>query len=78
MAVRTYLSVIIFYVNGLKCSSQETDNKTHVLVAYESFMSDLKHRDWNVEWKKILHVIRNEKEAGLAILGSDTTDFKTD
>ena len=53
-------------------------NKTHKYAAYKRHTSALKtHKLKVMGWKKILHANGNEKKAGVAILVSDKTDFKT-
>ena len=85
MAMGSYLSIIILNVNGLNaptkrerlaewiqkqgpyiCCLQETHLKTG--AAYRLRVKS---------WKKIFHVNRDQKKAGVAILISDKIDFKT-
>ena len=85
MAMWSYLSIIILNVNRLNaptkrqrlaewiqkqdpyiCCRQETHLKTR-----DTYRLKVKG------WKKIFHANRNQKKAGVAILISDKTDFKT-
>ena len=85
MAMGSYLSIITLNVNGLNaptkrqsltewiqkqdpyyCCLQETHLKTG-----DAYRLKVKG------WKKIFHTNRDQKKAGVAILISDKTDFKT-
>ena len=85
MATGSYLSIITLNVNGLNaptkrqrlaewikkqdpyiCCLKETHLKTG-----DTYRLKLKG------WKKIFHANRDQKKAGVAILISDKTDFKT-
>ena len=85
MATGSYLSIITLNLNGVKaptkrqklvewiqkqdpyiCCLQETHLKTR-----DTYRLKVKG------WKKIFHANRDQKKAGVAILISDTIDFKT-
>ena len=85
MAMGSYLSIITLNVNGLNaptkrqrlaewiqkhdpyiCCLQETHHKTR-----DTYRLKVKG------WKKIFHANRVQKKAGVVILISDKTDFKT-
>jgi len=85
MATRSYLSIITLNVNGLNAPTkrqtlaewiQKQDpnirhlQETH-LKTRDSYRLKVKG------WKKIFHANRDQKKAGLAILISDKTEFKT-
>ena len=85
MATGSYLSIITLNVNGLNVPTkrqrlaewiQKQDpyicclQKTH-LKTRDTYRLKVKG------WKKISHVNRDQKKAGVAILISDKIDFKT-
>ena len=59
------------WLNGCK-------NNNHIYAAYKRLASDLQiNIDQKLgDRKKIFHINRNQKKAGVAILISDNTDFK--
>ena len=85
MPIGTYKSIITLDVNRLNAPTkryrltewiQKQDTYTCCLQE-----TQLRPRDINrlkvQGWKKIFHVNGNQKKAGLAVLISDKTDFKT-
>ena len=58
------------WLNGYK-------NKTPIYVVYKRPPSGDTYRLKAKGWKKIFHANRDQKKAGVAILVSDETDFKT-
>ena len=79
MATGSYLSIITLNVNGLNAPTkrqklaertQKQDPETH-LKTKDTYRLKVKG------WKKIVHANRDQKKAGVAILISDKTDFKT-
>ena len=84
MAVRTYLSIITLYVNGLNAPT-----KRHRLAEwiqkqdpYRCCLQEIHFTSRNIYklkvrgWKKIFHANGNQKKGGIAILISDKTDNK--
>ena len=84
MAIRTYISIITFNVNGLKAPT-----KRHRLAEWIQKQdpcicclqeTHFRHKDTyklNMKgWKKICHANRNEKKAGVAVLISDKQTLK--
>ena len=85
MAMGSYLSVITLIVNGMNAPTKRQRlaewikkqdpyigclQKTH-LKTRDTYRLKVKG------WKKIFHANRDQKKAGVAILISDKTDFKT-
>ena len=59
------------WLNGYK-------NKTPICVVYKRPTAKQEtHTDKVKGWKKIFHANQDQKKAGVAILISDKTDFKT-
>ena len=84
IAIGTYISIITLNVNGLNAPT-----KRHRLVEWiqkqEPYIRCLQETHFRPRgtyrlkvrgWKKIFHVNRNQKKAGVAILISDKIDFK--
>ena len=81
----SYLSIITLNVNGLNAPTkrQRLAEWIQKLDPYICCLQEthLKTRDTyrlkGKGWKKIFHTNRDQKKAGIAILISDKTDFKT-
>ena len=84
MEIRTYISIITLYVNGLN-----TPTKRHRLAEWiqkqdpsicslqETHFTSRNTYKLKVRgWKKIFHANGTQKKAGVPILISDKTDFK--
>ena len=84
MSIRTYISIITLYVNGLN-----TPNKGHRLAEWiqkqDPYMCCLQETHFTSRdtyklkvrgWRKICHANGDQKKAGVAILISDKIDFK--
>ena len=84
MAIRTYLSIITLNINGLNAPT-----KTYRLAEWiqkeDPYMCCLQEIHFTSRdtyklkvrgWWKIFHANRNQNKAGVAILISDTIDFK--
>ena len=85
MAMGSYLSIITSNVNGLNVSNKrqglaELIQKQDIYICYLQ-EPHLETRDtYRLKmkgWKKIFPANRDQKKAGIAILISDKTDFKT-
>ena len=85
MAMGSYLSIITLNVNGLNAPTkrQRLAERIQKQDPYICCLQEthLKTRDtYRLKvrgWKKIFHANRDQKKAGVAILISDKTDFKT-
>ena len=84
MAIKTYLSIITLYVNGLNAPVERhsgrlvKNNKTLHYVAYKRLTLGQKTYKLKLRgWKQIFHENGKERKAGVAILISDKTDIKT-
>ena len=83
MAIGTYISIIIFNVNGVNTPTKRyklaewIQNKTHLYAVYKKPTSDLKTYKLKVRgWENIFHANGKQKKDGVAILISDKTDLK--
>ena len=69
----------IQWLNGfLKKEEEEEEEEDPYMCCLQE--THFKSKDTQTEsegWRKLFHVNRNEKKAGLAILTSDKIDFKT-
>ena len=85
MVIGTYISIISLNVNGLNAPT-----KRHRLAEWiqkqDPYICCLKETHFSPRdtyrlklrgWKKLSHANGNQKKAGVAILRSDKTDFKT-
>ena len=85
MAVSTYLSIITLNVNGLNAPIKRHRVTGWIKKQDPSICclqeTHLKPKDMHTlkvkRWKKIFHANNREKKAGVAVLVSDKTDFKT-
>ena len=84
MATGSYLSIITLNVNGLMPQPKDKDwlngykNKTPIYALQQTHLKTRDTYRLKVKgWKKIFHANRDQKKAGVAILISDKTDFKT-
>ena len=81
MSIGTYISITTLNVNKLKQKAKSTDwlngykNKTYTI-----YKRLFRHRDtYRLKargWKKTVHISRNQKKAGVAILVSGKIDLK--
>ena len=85
MATVSYLSIITLNVNGLNAPTKR-QRLTEWIQKQDPYIcclqeTHLKTRDtYRLKvkgWKKMSHANRDQKKAGIAILISDKTDFKT-
>ena len=85
MGIGTYISIITLNVNGLNAPIKRhrlvewiKKQDPHICCLQETHYRPRDTYRLKVrEWKKIFHVNGNQKKAGVAILISDKTDFKT-
>ena len=84
MAMRIYIPIITFNVNGLNVSTKRhrlaewiQKRDPHISCLQETHFTS---RDTNTltvrGWKKMFHANGNQKKAGVAILTSDKIDLK--
>ena len=85
MAMGLYLSIITLNINGLnvptkrqRLAEQIQKQDPYICCLQETHLETRDIYRLKVKgWKKILHTIRDQKKAGVAILISDKIDFKT-
>ena len=85
MAINTYLSIITLSVNGLNALikrqsgrlDQKKKTRAYTIPKDNHFRPKDTHRFKVRGWKKIFHVNRNDKKAGITTLVSDKEEFKT-
>ena len=80
----SYISIITLNVNGLNALPKDEDwvngcpNMKPIYVVYKRPTSKQgTHTDWKWGLQKIFHTNRDKKKARIAILMSDSIDFKT-
>ena len=84
MAIRTYISIITLYVNGLNAPTKRhrlaewiQKQDPYICCLQETHCTSRDTYKLKVRgWKEIFHANGNQKKAGIAILTSDKTDFK--
>ena len=85
MVLGTYISITALNVNGLNVPTKR-HRPAEWIQKQDSYICCLQETHFRPRdtyrlkvrgWKKIFHAKRNQKKAGLAILISDKTDFKT-
>ena len=85
MATRSYLSLITLNVNRLNAPTKRQrlsewlqKQDPYIFCLQETHLETKDTYRLKVKgWKKIFHANRDQKKAGVAILISDKTDFKT-
>ena len=85
MAVGSYLLIITLNVNGVNASTKRQrqaewiqKQDPYICCLQETYLETRDaYRLKGKGWKKIFHANRGRKKAGVAILISDNTDFKT-
>ena len=85
MATGSYLSIITLNVNGLNAPTKRQrlaewvqKQDPYICCLQETYLETRDtYRLKGKGWKKIFHANRGRKKAGVAILISDNTDFKT-
>ena len=84
MAIRTYISIITFNVDGLNAPTKRhrlaewiQKQDPYICCLQETHFTSRDSYKLKVRgWKKIFHANWNQKKAGVAILISDKIDFK--
>ena len=84
MAMRSYISIITLNVNGLTAPTKRQrlaeciqKQDPYICCLHETHLETRDTYRLKVKgWKKIFHVNRDQKKAGVAILISDKTDLK--
>ena len=84
MAIRTYICIITFNVNGLNAPTKrhrlaewiKKQDPSIFCLKETHFRSRHTYRLKGRGWKKVVHANGNQKTAGVAILISDKIDFK--
>ena len=85
MVIGTYISITTLNVNGLNASTKRhrlaewiRKQDLYICCLQETHFRPRATNRLKVRgWKKIFHANGNQKKAGVAILISDKTDFKT-
>ena len=83
MATGSYLSIIILNINGLNAPTKRQrlagwiqKQDPYICCLQETHLETDTYRLKVKGWKKIFHVNRDQKKAGVAILISDKLDLK--